>query len=86
MADIGVKKNEDEKKLQIAQITKHGSTIGLGLLYDGELLPCQTGELGIKTYSNSYASVNVNFSICNSAIGIATYEITEQGEGEVKSS
>ena len=77
---------KDEKKLQIAQITKHGRTIGLGLLYDGELLPCQTGDIDIKASFNSHASVNVNFSICNSVIGIATYEITEQGEGEVKSS
>ena len=77
---------KDKPKLQIAQITKHGRTIGLGLLYDGELLPCQTGELDIKTYSNSHTEIAVSFKIINSELGIAKYEITEKGEGEVKSS
>lgn len=55
--------------------------IGFGLLYDGKLLPDQTGKLKIKIDSNSYAGVIVSFRICNSAIGIATYEITEQEQG-----
>lgn len=77
---------KDKKKLQIAQITKHGITIGLGILYNGELLPCQTGELDIKTYSNSHTEIAVSFKISNSEVGVTTYEIAEKGEGEVKSS
>lgn len=77
---------KDEKKLQIARIYKNGSFRGLGLLYNGELLPCQTGELGLTTRSNSHADITVRFNIRSSEIGIAKYEITEKGEGEVKSS
>ena len=72
---------KDEKKLQIAQITKYGRTIGLGLLYDGELLPCQTGDIDIKASCNSYADITARFSIRSSEIGVTTYEITEKREG-----
>lgn len=75
---------KDEKKLQIAQITKHGRTIGLGLLYDGKLLPWQTGELDIKTYSNSQTEIAVSFKIINSELGVTTYEIPEKREGGSK--
>ena len=77
---------KDKKKLQIAQITKHGRTIGLGLLYDGELLPCQTGDIDIKASCNSYADITARFSIRSSEIGVITYEITEKEGGRVKSS
>ena len=77
---------KDEKKLQIARVYKNGSFRGLGLLYDGELLPCQTGNIDIKASFNSYADITVRFNIGSSEIGIAKYEITEKGEGEVKSS
>ena len=77
---------KDEKKLQIAQITKYGRTIGLGLFYDGELLPCQTGELDIKTYSNSHTDITARFSISSSEVGVTTYEIAEKEGGRVKSS
>ena len=77
---------KDKKKLQIAQITKYGRTIGLGLFYDGELLPCQTGELDIKTYSNSHTEIAASFKIINSELGVTTYEIAEKEGGRVKSS
>ena len=72
---------KDAKKLQIARITKHGRTIGLGLLYDGELLPCQTGDIDIKASCNSYADITARFSISSSEIGVTTYEIPEKREG-----
>ena len=72
---------KDEKKLQIAQITKHGRTIGLGLLYNGELLPCQTGDIDIKASCNSYADITARFSISSSEVGVTTYEIAEKREG-----
>lgn len=77
---------KDEKKLQIARVYKNGSFRGLGLLYNGELLPCQTGDIDIKASCNSYADITARFSISSSEVGVTTYEIAEKREGEVKSS
>ena len=77
---------KDEKKLQIARVYKSGSFRGLGLLYNGELLPCQTGVIDIKASCNSYADITARFSISSSEIGVITYEITEKEGGRVKSS